>query len=94
MAEVLGYVTRDAISRHERQELVPSLLVALSYEVFYRIPVSEIFAGLTKTVEFKIEAELAELEAYLGAQSAAGPRAAAIARRLEWLGERRSSGYK
>ena len=94
LAAVLGYVNRDSISRHERHESIPSLLIALGYEVFYRVPVSEIFAGLAKTVEFNLEAELSEYQKYLGEQSAAGPRAAVIARKLEWLSERRSSGYK
>jgi len=94
LARVLGYINSDAISRHERVGSVPSLLMALSYEVIYRVPVSEIFAGLAETVEFDVEAQLAEFEGYLGEQSARGPRAAAVARKLEWLSERRSSGYK
>jgi DNA-binding XRE family transcriptional regulator len=94
LAGLLGSVKRDVISRHERMEKLPSLLIALSYESFYRVPVSEIFAGLTKTVEFNVEAQLAKYENYLGEQSAVGHRAAAIARKLEWLSERRSSGYR
>lgn len=92
VADLLRYLNRDIISRHERQESIPSLLIALSYEIFYRAPVSEIFVGLAKTVESNVEAQLAEYETYLGQQSAAGPRAASIARKLEWLTERRSSG--
>jgi DNA-binding XRE family transcriptional regulator len=94
LAGILGSMKRDAISRHERMEKIPSLLIALSYESFYRVPVSEIFAGLAKNVEFNLEAQLAEYEAHLGEQSGTGPRAAAIARKLEWLSERRSSGYR
>jgi DNA-binding XRE family transcriptional regulator len=94
LAQFLGYGTHGAVSRHERLEAVPSLLVALSYQVLYRIPVSEIFVGLTETVEFQIEEQLAEFENHLGEQSARGNRAALIARKLEWLNERRSSGYK
>lgn len=94
LARVLGYINGDAISRRERLESMPSLLIALSYEVLYHVPVSEIFAGLTETVEFTVEAQLAEFGDYLGEQSGRGRRAAAIARKLEWLSERRSSGYK
>ncbi len=93
VAEMLHYINRDIISRHERQEVLPSLLIALSYETLYRVPVSEIFSGLKKTVDFNVEAQLAEYERYLGKQGAAGPRAASIARKLEWLTERRSSGF-
>ena len=94
LAQFLGYGTHGAVSRHERIEAVPSLVVALSYQILYQVPVSEIFAGLTETVELDIEAQLVEFESYLGAQSAVGGRADAIARKLEWLSERRSSGYK
>jgi len=92
LARVLGYVNRGPISRHERLESVPSLLIALSYEVVYRVPVSEIFAGLAETVEFNVEAQLAQFETYLGEQSARSSQAIAIARKLEWLSERRTSG--
>jgi DNA-binding XRE family transcriptional regulator len=94
VAGVLHLVNHDVISRHERQEKIPTLLIALSYEALYRVPVSEIFAGLAKTAEFNVEGSLAEYKTYLGEQSGAGPRAASIARKLEWLSERRSSGYK
>lgn len=93
VAGVLRLVNRDVVSRHERQEKTPSLLIALSYEALYRVPVSEIFAGLAQTAEFNVEAQLAEYMIYLGEQSAVGPRAASVARRMEWLSER-SSGFK
>ncbi len=93
LATVLGYMSHMAVSRHERQESIPALVVALSYETVYGVPVSEIFAGLARTVESKVEAQLAEYQTYLGTRSAAGPRAASVARKLEWLSERRRSGY-
>ncbi|HEY6763221.1 MAG TPA: helix-turn-helix domain-containing protein [Candidatus Sulfotelmatobacter sp.] len=92
LARVLGYESYGAISRHERFEVVPSLVMALSYQVLFRVPVSEMFAGMVEDVEFDLEVRLAEFEAYLGEQSVRSPRAAAIARKLEWLSERRSSG--
>jgi DNA-binding XRE family transcriptional regulator len=92
LARVLGYKNDGIVSRHERFEAVPSLLMALRYQVLFRKPVAEIFAGLSNTVEFDVEARLAAFEKYLGEQSARGPRAAAVARKLEWLSERRSSG--
>ena len=94
VARVLGRGTHGMVSHHERLGSVPPLVMALSYQMLYRVPVSELFAGLAETVEFSVEAQLAEFESYLGEQSAGGPRAAAIARKLEWLSERRSSGYK
>ena len=94
IARILGHQSRASISEHERFELVPSLFVALSYQVLYRVPVSEIFAGLTEAAEIHAEMQLEEFEKHLGEQSASGPKAAAIARKLEWLSERRGSGYR
>jgi len=94
IAEIIRCAERDTISRHERLDSMPSLLIALSYEVLYQVPVAEIFAGLAHNVEFGIEAQLAAFEEHLGRQSAHGSRAAATARKLEWLSERRSSGSK
>jgi DNA-binding XRE family transcriptional regulator len=92
VARALGLESRGIVSHHERFAFVPTLIVALSYQTLYRVPVSEIFTGLTETVEVQVEMQLAEFEKLLGEQSARGPRAAAIARKLEWLMERRSSG--
>jgi DNA-binding XRE family transcriptional regulator len=89
LARVLGYDNYGSVSRHERFAAVPSLLMALRYQFLFREPVSQIFAGLNESVEFDLEIKLAEFESYLGTQSARGPRAAAIARKLEWLSERR-----
>jgi|ERR1700733_3911167 len=94
VARTLGLDAHSIVSNHERFELVPSLIVALHYQILYRVPVSEIFLGLTESVELQVEMQLAEFEKELGEQSARGPKAAAIARKLEWLMERRSSGYK
>ena len=92
IARTLGLESRGIVSHHERFAFVPTLIVALSYQALYRVPVSEIFLGLTESVEFQVEMQLAEFEKLLGEQSARGPKAAAIARKLEWLMERRSSG--
>jgi DNA-binding XRE family transcriptional regulator len=91
LAKLLGH-ERNTISRYELMELLPSLPVALSFEVIYGVPVSEIFSGLRETVAFNIEAQLAAFEDDLGRQSARASRAVVIARKLQWLSERRSSG--
>jgi DNA-binding XRE family transcriptional regulator len=94
LARIIGYGNDVVISRHEGLDGIPPLLIALTYQIVFRVHVSEMFVGLTQTVEIDVEARLAEFEEYLGKQSARGPRAAAIARKLEWLSERRSSGYQ
>jgi len=93
LSQILGYNTYSAVSRHE-QVGVPTLVVALSYQILFRVPISEIFPGLTESVSLRMENRLTEFEEHLGEQSAHGPRASAIARKLEWLSERRSSGHK
>jgi transcriptional regulator with XRE-family HTH domain len=90
----LGYDDEGPISRHERYHTVPPLMVALGYEVIFRVPVAEIFAGLRDGVEVAIEQRLAELEDRLQQRSARDRQAVAIARKLEWLCERRSSEFE
>ena len=91
---VLGYQDEFPISKHERFHAVPPLIIALGYEIVFRVPVSEIFAGLKDRVEEDIEDRLAQLELSLGRQSARDRQAAAIARKLEWLCARRDSDYE
>lgn len=91
LAKLLGYDAYGVIARHERFDALPSLVKALSYEVLFQTQISEIFTGLSEIVEVEVEARLTEFESHLGKQSARGPQAAAIARKLEWLSERRNS---
>ena len=77
-----------------RRARLPPLAVALSYEVIFRVPVSEIFAGLRDDVEDDIEARLTELEETLQKHSARDRHAIAIARKLEWLSERRNMEFE
>lgn len=92
LGRLLGYKDEGPVSRHERFHSLPPLLIALGYEIVFQAPVSEIFPGLTHTVELVVEKQLAELENELQGRCASGPGAAAVARKLEWLSERRSSG--
>lgn len=94
VASLMGYKTYGVVSRHEQSGLVPSLVAALGYQVLFRVPVSHIFPGLTETVELTLQSRLVELEDSLGELSANSSRANAIARKMEWLSKRRSSGGK
>jgi DNA-binding XRE family transcriptional regulator len=51
IAYLLG--TRDGTktSRHERLKRTPSLETALAYEAIFRVPVSELFAGVYERAE-------------------------------------------
>src|SRR6185437_6826478 len=89
LARVLGLESYEFVARQERSRTMPSLALALSYQILFRVPVSEIFVGVTQRLELDIEARLIQLEEHLGEQSARGRAAAATARKLEWLIERR-----
>jgi hypothetical protein len=91
LSRILGYQDEFPISKHERFHSTPPLATALGYEIVFRVPVSEIFAGLKDQVEEDIEQRLVELEMRLGQHGAKDRRAAVIARKLEWLCERRNS---
>jgi DNA-binding XRE family transcriptional regulator len=89
LAQLLGFVSDVPVSRHERSETVPNLMTALGYEVIFRLPISELFPGLYRSVEAVIEERLAILEEDLQQSTAKGRKAIPVARKLEF-----SSGRK
>jgi DNA-binding XRE family transcriptional regulator len=91
LGHILGHCNEGPVLRHERFQATPSLVVALGYEIIFRAPVSEIFAGLRDEVEEHVEERLAAFENDLQQRSAKGRNADAIARKLTWLSERRIS---
>lgn len=88
---ILGYGQEGSVCRHERFQTMPSLQAALSYEIIFGVPVSEIFVGLRDTISVTVEQRLTVLEDNLGQRSGKGRQAASTAQKLEWLLERR--GY-
>jgi DNA-binding XRE family transcriptional regulator len=91
LAEILGSLGKAGISRHERVVTLPKFLVAVGYEVVFRVPVADLFPGVYETVELGIETRLSMLEQKLHESSVKGREAALIARKLEWLWERKNS---
>ena len=91
LAQILGFRSKVAISRHERCDSVPDLLTAFGYEAIFRVPVSEIFPGMYQTVAVGIEERLAKLEDELYRSTAKGRDATPIARVLEFLVMRKST---
>jgi hypothetical protein len=65
-------------------------MIVLAYEAIYRAPVSTLFLGMHDAVKTTIEKRLAAIEEDLQGRSAKDSDAVSIARRLEWLMERRS----
>ena len=90
LAELIGLIQHHQVSKHERSTAIPSLLVALSYEIVFCVSVAELFPGLYETVRMNVEERLLQMEKSLQESSAKGRRAYAVARRLEWLWERRN----
>jgi DNA-binding XRE family transcriptional regulator len=91
ISQILGYSDEDSVRRHERLHITPSLQIAIKYELLFRIPVSEIFAGLRDEVALELEKKVMELEEMLGHQSTKDRNALATARKLTWLSERRDT---
>ena len=78
------------MSRHERSNSTPPFRVALGYEAIFRVPVSELFPGAYGTMKQAIEIRLAKMEHDLQQSGVKGRAAAMIARKLEWMWERRN----
>lgn len=91
LAILLGIVTESQVSRHERSESIPGLLAALAYEALFGKPISEMFPGLYRTVATGIEERLLHLEKLLQDSSVKGREAEPIARKLEFVCERRNA---
>jgi DNA-binding XRE family transcriptional regulator len=91
LGQIVGFITGFPVSRHERSATIPALLIALSYGAVFRVPISDLFPGLYITVDASIEEQLANLEEELQQSTAKGRQSAFIARKLEWLSERRNS---
>ena len=94
IGEVLGYLSEGPAARHEDGRRVPTLKVAIGYELIFRVPVSEIFPDLRDEVGGSVEKRLAQLEERLGQYSAKDRNAMAIARKLTWLYERKTQNVE
>jgi DNA-binding XRE family transcriptional regulator len=90
LADLIGIIAHHQVSIHERSVGVPTLIVALSYHIVFSVPINELFPGLYKTVQLNVEERLAELENKLGESTAKGREAKTVARKLEWLCERKN----
>jgi DNA-binding XRE family transcriptional regulator len=87
---LLGYGSEGQVPLHEKSRTLPTLLMALSYQIIFQEPVSDMFAGLYECVVQAVEGRLTELEESLRQSKAKGARAAAAKRTLEWLEKRRA----
>lgn len=91
LATILGYKRDAQVCRHERADVTPTFLIALGYEILFRVPLAELFPGVYETVERAIEQRVAQMEEAFQQESGKGPGAEATARKLEWFWARRSA---
>lgn len=88
IAQLLGYPDQGPVSRHERLCCVPPLMIALSYQAIFRVPVADLFPAPYEAIRQAVEERLAKMKEELHQCSAKGRSAAMIARKLEWMWER------
>ena len=92
LGRLLGSRDQWTISRHETSTTIPSLVIALSYERIFRVPVSELFAGLY-TIAFRVvEENLNQFETQLQRDPAKGSAARLASQKIRWLAERKTRG--
>ena len=63
---LVGYGSKDrgsAVGRHERSNSAPPLLIALAYEIVFKVPVAQIFTGFHAAVGQLVARNLDELKA-------------------------------
>lgn len=82
LGSAVGYRNEGTVARHEWFHATPPLEIAISYEIIFRTPVANLFAGLHDATRARVEARLAQLETELGARSARDQNAQAVARKL------------
>jgi DNA-binding XRE family transcriptional regulator len=88
VGRLLGYRHQWQVSRHERSQTAPPLVVALAYETIFRVPVSVLFAHIQTGVEQTVEARLSIFARDLSQEKNGKARAATQKR--TWLTKRRS----
>lgn len=89
---LLGYSNNAEVSRHERSQLLPTLAVALAYEVIFGVSASEIFVGIKESVEVPIVQRLVELQSNLHGSSQKRLDAT-TERKLDWLSHRLADSH-
>lgn len=87
-AELVGYLSHDQISRHERANSLPPLLIALTYEAVFQVPIAQLFPGVYSTVQDGMEERLVAYKKRLLESAGKGRKAPVLARQIEWLTER------
>jgi DNA-binding XRE family transcriptional regulator len=59
---LVGYGHGHVISKHERSQSAPPLLIALAYEVVFDIPVGQLFTGFRSVVTESVARNMRDLK--------------------------------
>ena len=89
LGQLVGYNRAWQVSRHERSQAVPPLLIALAYQEVLGMPVTALFTGMHATVAQAVQRNLAAFRKKLEAGGTKGRKANEIARKLQWLTKRK-----
>jgi transcriptional regulator with XRE-family HTH domain len=92
LADLVGIVSHQQVSQHERAAAIPSLTSALAYQIVFRVPMTELFPSLVESVKLNVEERLYRKQEKLQDSAAKGRRALKIARMLEWFWARDNPG--
>jgi transcriptional regulator with XRE-family HTH domain len=90
VGKLLGYSDNDATARHETAQSLPPLVIALGYEVIFKVPISKLFPGLKETAEKTVELRIERFERCLQKRQK-DHRLPKVGQKLAWLLERRDS---
>jgi transcriptional regulator with XRE-family HTH domain len=88
LADLVGIVTHQQVSQHERSTVIPSLMAALAYQIVFGVPITELFPGVLDSIHANVEERLHYMKERLEACTVKGRAAQKIARRIEWFWER------
>lgn len=88
---LLGYSGEEQISRHERFESLPPFVIAVAYEVMFRVPITDLFPEVRDRTEQEVCRRIEALKEALEQRSGKGRHASITARKLEWIAMRDES---
>lgn len=88
VAFLLGCETGAQISRYEKRHRLPPLRTALEFEAVFRVPVSQLFAGISEAASKRVEKRSAVLQEKLMATRGSGDNDPANTHKLRWFASR------
>jgi len=88
VAFLLGCETGAQVSRHEKRHHLPPLRTALEYEAAFRVPVSQLFAGISEAANKLVEKRSAALQTKVMETQGSGGKDPTRAHKLRWFAQR------